>query len=361
MASQNAFEPLWASAPGETISDILRTRRIDFQSFAADLGESEDYVKCLLVGACPIDRSIAERLQFVIGGSVGFWLRREAQYREDVARLEMSKDQECAAAWLKELPLKDMRAFGWIRHFEDKVKQANECLRFFGSPNIAEQRAKANAVQSVVAFRTSQTFRSSPGAVAAWLRQGELLASKMSCAEWNREKFRAALTHLKKFTRIKEPAAFVPALQNACAECGVAVVILQAPQGCRTSGATRFISNNKAMLLLSFRYRSDDHFWFTFFHEAGHLVLHGDSALFIEGADVLSTAEEGEADEFSEQLLVPAEFQKEMLELPANYRTIMRFARKIGVSPGIVVGQLQHAGVFPREKMNFLKVRYVWA
>jgi Zn-dependent peptidase ImmA (M78 family) len=138
-------------------------------------------------------------------------------------------------------------------------------------------------------------------------------------------------------------------------------VILRAPQGCRASGATKFITKDKAMLLLSFRYRSDDHFWFTFFHEAGHLVLHDCSALFIEGANFITTAEEQEADKFSEDLLVPPEFQEEMRELPMEHRKIMRFSKKIGISHGIVVGQLQHADVFPPDKMNFLKTRFVWA
>jgi Zn-dependent peptidase ImmA (M78 family) len=180
----------------------------------------------------------------------------------------------------------------------------------------------------------------------------------MSCSKWERKKFRGALKEIRKLTRNKDPAAFVPTLQELCSECGVAVVVLRAPQGCRASGATKFISRDKAILLLSFRHRSDDHFWFTFFHEAGHLILHDRSALFIEGAHFLSTDEEREADRFSEQLLVPQDYQEEMRELPMNHRTVMRFARKIGISPGIVVGQLQHAGVFPRNKMNFLKNRF---
>jgi HTH-type transcriptional regulator / antitoxin HigA len=360
MASGEAFQPLWASAPGETISEILRRRRIDVESFAADLGETEDYAQCLLDGTCAIDRPVAEQLHNVIGGSVTFWLNREAQYRDDVARLQGTKEQNDAVTWLKELPLRDMRSFGWVTRFDDKIKQAHECLRFFGSSSIAEWRAGAGAVRSVVAFRTSETFKGSPSAVAAWLRQGELIASDMPCGKWDRESFHSALKEIRRKSRTKDPAVFVPALQQLCAERGVAVVILRAPQGCRASGATKFLSKDKAMLLLSFRYRSDDHFWFTFFHEAGHLVLHDRSALFIEGDHFLSTDEEAEADQFSEQLLVPPEVRQEMHELPTSYRTIMRFARKIGISPGIVVGQLQHAGVFPRDKMNFLKTRFVW-
>jgi len=174
MTSGNPFQPYWASPPGETIAEILRKKRIDLQSFASDMGGSEDDAQCLLQGACAIDRSVAERLRDLIGGSVTFWLNREAQYREDVARLHGTREQENSVAWLKELPVRDMVNFGWISRFSDKVKQANECMRFFGVPSIDSWRSTFSSVQSVVAFRATNTYQSSPGAVAAWLRQGEI-------------------------------------------------------------------------------------------------------------------------------------------------------------------------------------------
>ena len=360
MVSGDTFQPRWASAPGETITEILRRRRMDISSFAADLGETEDYALCLLEGSCAINRTVAERLNELIGGSVSFWLNREAQYREDIARLEGIRDEEDASAWLKELPLRDMRTFGWVNRFDDKIRQAQECLRFFDASNIKEWRTNTVSVHNVVAFRTSETFQPQQGAVAAWLRQGEIVAANLECAKFNVERFRTSLQEVRKLTRVKDPTEFLPKLERLCAACGVAVVILRAPQGCRASGATKFISADKAMLLLSVRYRSDDHFWFTFFHEAGHLVLHDCAALFIEGKNLLSTHEEREADAFSEELLVPSEHQDEMRGLPNDFKKVMRFARKIGISPGIIVGQLQHAGIFAPEKMNYLKTRYSW-
>ena len=114
------------------------------------------------------------------------------------------------------------------------------------------------------------------------------------------------------------------------------------------------------MILLSFRHLSDDHFWFTFFHEAGHLLLHGDRPLFIDGEDDVSSAEELEANQFAEETLVPPDRRDEMLALPIKARAIIRFARAIGVSPGIVVGQLQfHKKIRPNQ-LNVLRRRYAW-
>jgi len=360
MAGSSQFEPLWASPPGETIAEMLRRKRIDFAAFASDMGGSEDDARCLLEGNSAIDHDVAERLSDLIGGSVSFWLRREAQYRDDVARLHGMHEEENAGAWLRELPINDMVKFGWISRIQSKTGQAKEVLRFFGVSSISAWRDATGSVQSVVAFRTSTTFKSPPGSVAAWLRQGEISSCQRSCIQFDRVKLISAIPELRKLTRIKDPEKFLPQLEELCGKCGVALVIERAPQGCRASGATKFLANGTALILMSFRYRSDDHFWFTFFHEIGHLILHDKSALFIEGADFMKTDEERQADEFSEVTLVPAEFKQEMLSLPLDHRKIQRFAKRIGISPGIVLGQLQHVGVIGRDKLNALKARYVW-
>jgi Zn-dependent peptidase ImmA (M78 family) len=138
------------------------------------------------------------------------------------------------------------------------------------------------------------------------------------------------------------------------------VVILRAPTGCRASGATRFLSAEKALLLLSFRYLSDDHFWFTFFHEAAHLLLHDRQAVFLEGQDGSRAKEEDQANNFAAEMLVPKEFRDQMFNLPVNGFDVIRFAKLVGVSPGIVVGQLQFYGHFTHRQLNNLKRRFGW-
>jgi Zn-dependent peptidase ImmA (M78 family) len=113
--------------------------------------------------------------------------------------------------------------------------------------------------------------------------------------------------------------------------------------------------------MLSFRYLSDDHFWFTFFHEAGHLLLHGKKAVFLEGENIVSTKEEQEANDFSARFLVPRQYQAELLRLPVNSLEVIKFGRRIGISPGIVVGQLQHLGRLRQNELNALKRRFKWS
>ena len=180
------------------------------------------------------------------------------------------------------------------------------------------------------------------------------------CAPWNAAGFQASLPKIRSLTRRKNPRVFVPKLREYCAEHGVAVAVVRAPTGCRASGATRFLSTGRALLLLSFRYLTDDHFWFTFFHESGHLLLHGEQELFLEGADMQLAAKEQEANEFAARVLVPDELQSALRVLAPDWREVVRFAVQVGVSPGIIVGQMQHHGRIRRNQLNSLKRRYRW-
>lgn len=355
MTSSREFRPDWASAPGDTIADILEERELSVAQFAQRIGHSLEGVTELLQGRATITLALARQLEQVLGASIEFWMSRDFQFRQDTARLQAAEED-----WIAELPIGDMIKFGWLTPAPHPSDEVAACLRFFDVPSLREWREAYAALQEAVAFRTSPSLDSRPVAVAAWLRQGEIEAATIDCSPWNAKRFQKSLSEIRTLTRIKDPRRFIPELQKCCADSGVAVVVVRAPTGCRASGATRFLSQAKALLLLSFRYLTDDHFWFTFFHEAGHLLLHGENALFLEGADTLSTAEEQEANEFAARSLVPSEFQAALLNLRADSRDVIRFARRLGVSPGMVVGQLQHLGRLRYDQLNRLKRRFTW-
>jgi len=355
------FQPDWASAPGDTIADILEERNLLPTEFARRLGHTLPQARDLLEGRQPISNDLARKLEQVLGASEAFWINREAQYRQDLARVRDEKASKARGDWLRELPLKDMIGFGWIRPESTSLKAKEAaCLEFFNVPDVSAWHDTYKGAFEMAAFRMSASFKSNPGAVAAWLRQGEIEASSIVCGPWDAEKFKDTLGKIRPLTWKKSPSLFIPKLRELCAACGVAVVIVRAPTGCRASGATRFLSPTKALLLLSFRYLSDDHFWFTLFHEAGHLILHGKDTLFLEGVDMVTTKQEEEANSFAADTLVPPEDKPALLSLPRDGRAVLKFAHRVGISPGIVVGQLQHLGRLQPNQLNSLKRRFRW-
>lgn len=289
------FSPNWLSAPGRTIAEIASARGLSEIDLSERLGLTLEQTRRIIGGNSPITDEIASVLSETVGGTPRFWIDRETRFRSEIDRQTTQGSDEARRAWLDQLPIKEMIRLRWIARrntLEDKV---SECLRFFDSMSLGEWRKSYSEVLSAVAFRAAAAFDAMPGSVLAWLQFGKSQAAKIDCADWNKELFRKSLSEIRRLTRSPRPTTFVPRLREICARCGVAVVVAPTPKGCHASGATCFLSPKKAMILLSFRYRSDDQFWFTVFHEAGHLILHEQSALFVEDGSDVTANEEQEA------------------------------------------------------------------
>jgi HTH-type transcriptional regulator/antitoxin HigA len=353
------FIPRWASPPGDTIKDALEEKGFDRRSLADALGLSDEDLRFLLKGSIPLTIKLAERLSSAIGGSVEFWMTRDGQYQSDRARVE-------ADAWAQRLPIQDMSAFGWIESdVDDWVAQIDECLRFFEVRDLDAWEAGHEALLGITHFRSSRVLDTDEFAVAAWLRQCEVELSQIACGDWDRDAFAALLPELLPLTRVADPRRFLPELRERCVEVGVAVGVIRAPRKCSVSGAARRLENGKPSIALSGRYRADDHLWFTFFHEAAHLVLHDTDALYLDEIELQSdpapTQDEAEADQFAATLLVPTEYEERLTRAKRSPFELRRLAREIGVGIGIVIGHLQHRGVLGyRTKLNRLKKRYKW-
>src|SRR5699024_6913838 len=121
-------------------------------------------------------------------------------------------------------------------------------------------------------------------------------------APFDAAQFRQVLADARALTREK-PDVFQPQLVTACAQAGVAVVFVPELEKSRASGCTRWLGD-KAIIQLSLRYKTNDHLWFTFFHEAGHILKHGKKAVFLEGNGLCDEKEE-EANAFAANLLIP--------------------------------------------------------
>jgi hypothetical protein len=253
-----------------------------------------------------------------------------------------------------------MASSGWIERAPGRLEALRSCLAYFAVIGPDEWHSRYAQVAADVAFRTSPTFESNLGSLSAWLRQAEIEATMTCCATWSRDTLQASLPGLRKLTLLREPSKFLPKLKAICANAGVALVVLRAPQGCRASGATRFLRPNQAMVALSFRYLSEDHFWFTFFHEIGHLLLHSCTATFVDVDSSVTDEREREANDFAATMLIPAASQGEMERLHPRKMAVIRFAASVEIPPGIVVGQMQHRKLFGPDSLNYLKRRYTW-
>jgi len=356
--SVETFQPDWVSHPGETVADLLDERGWSQVELAARTGFTRKHINELVAGKAPLSPETALKLEATIGGTVRFWLAREAHYREGLLRKSSELALSSQTDWLRELPVIDMVRFGWIKRAPTLGSQVGECLRFFGVATVDAWREKY--MKPLAAFRSSQAVTKKVGAIAAWLRQGEREATAAACGAFDEARFRQLLSsEIRKLTRESNPAVFVPRLLAMCAQTGVATVFVRAPKGCPAYGATRWVSSDRAILQLSLRYKTNDHLWFTFFHEAGHIVLHG-RQLFIEGAGAIDNEHEDEADRFASDVLIPPEAAVRLPTIPRTNAAVSQFAASIGIPPGVVVGRMQREKLLPWTHLNGLKVSYEW-
>lgn len=355
------FAPDWIVAPGDTIADVLEERGWTQADLANRTGFTKKHIFQLLRGEAPITQETGAKLEKVLGSTARFWIGLDTQYRQQLANRAELDALAKRKDWLKELPLKDMIRFGWVKETGDVALQVRECLKYFAVSSVDAWREVY--ARPVAAYRAPARLTRNGPAVSAWLRQGERMAEDLRCAEFDRAAFQAALQTIRGLTRVRDPHVFVPKLAKLCASAGVAVVVALAPKGCTASGATKWLSPNRALILLSVRGKSDDKLWFTFFHEAGHLLKHGKTLTFLDilGEDGLQPKEEEEADAFARDFLIPSGEWKSFVE--AGHFSAVRvrgFADETGIAPGIVVGRLQYEKRIPYTQLNALKVSYTW-
>ena len=356
------FAPDWVSPPGETILDMAEERGWAQTELAQRLGFTEKHTSQLINGKVPLSLDAAQRLERVVGGTVEFWLTREANYQNHKARIDAAEKHASWIPWLDELPVKELMNAGAISKqrlvAKNKVNIVKACLRFFSVASPTQWRTYYGGME--VAFRRSQAEQSDVGAIAAWLRLGEQKAEQLYVPKYNKARFEKALKEIRTLTC--EPAeVFEPKIRSMLAEAGVKFVLVPAIPKSRVSGVARWLSPTQPLIQLSLYGKSNDKFWFTFFHEAAHILLHSSNAeekksVFLDDPNATHTddPQEHEANQWAGNWLIPEQYSNRLSALKTK-ASITVFAEELGIHPGIVVGRLQHDGYIPYAAMNDFK------
>jgi len=154
-------------------------------------------------------------------------------------------------------------------------------------------------------------------------------------------------------------------LQTVLNSCGVALVLLPHFKNTKVNGATFWLDNNKAVVLMSLRGGFSDVFWFSFFHEIGHILLHPKREVFLEDGynDEKLQKQEDEADNFAREILIKNEtFKIFVRNRDFTKEAILRFAKQQNIKPSIIVGRLMYEKIinFNHYELSTLRDRYKW-
>jgi HTH-type transcriptional regulator / antitoxin HigA len=347
------------SPPGDTIQETIDTLGMSQIELAERMGKDKKNINQIIKGKEAISLNTANLLERILGIPANFWYEREKEYRQELALIEAEEVFSEQIQWLKEFPINAMQEFGWIAISKDKIQNVKSLLTFFGVAQPQQWKRIYIDRSLSVSFRMSLIHANSPGAMSAWLRKGELQTHEMKINDYDADVFHTILDEVKLLV-INQPADFKDQLQKLCAKAGVALVFTPCLPKVTVSGAARWIKNISTPLIqLSGRYKTNDHFWFSFYHEAGHILKHRKKDVFLEDVKgvKIDKKKEEEANAFATERLFPGKaFKKLCSEAFISERLIYQYADLYKTHPAIIVGRLEHEGKVAHTHFHHLKV-----
>lgn len=358
VTATNQYRPDYAVPPGWILEERLGAHGVSHAEFARRCGRSPKLISEIIAGKAPLEPETALQFEKVLGVDASIWLGIEADYQLHRAREAESVESAKSSVWLKSFPVSELVKRGALSRPESDADAVSKLLSFFRVASVEAWHTKYGLAN--VAYRHSPAFKSDGAALATWLRLGEIEAERQACAEYDEARFKQALKEIRGLTRAPVGDALTRA-RAMCHEAGVALALVKPLPKTALSGAAWWLSPRKAVIQLSARHKTDDHLWFSLFHEAAHIVLHSKKSVFVDGADEEIDEIEAEANRWAFNVLIPRQqWERFVATAPRSERAVRTFAAEQGIAAGIVVGCLQHGKYLPWTHLNGLKVRLTW-
>lgn len=338
-----------ATPPGATIKEQLVDRGMSQKEFAQRMNVSEKHISKLINGEVQLTSDMALRLEMVLGLPARFWSNLEAIYREKLQLVqnenEMTEDIETA----RKLPYHEMAKYGWVAETKKAEEKVLSLRKHF---EIVKLSMLHEPFIPGIACRRQSTSEKADYALLAWAQRAKIEAREIITKAIDLQKLESLIPEIRSMTS-DEPSVFCPKLVGLLSECGIAIVFLPHIGGSFLHGAT-FYDKNKIVIGLTVRGKDSDKFWFSLFHEIGH-ILKG----HISNINGTTDEDERDADIFARQTLIPdSDFQSFAEQGDFSVKGIKAFAVKEGIHAGIIVGRLQKEGFIKYSWRNELKAKY---
>lgn len=337
MSDYIEFKDKIAFHPGYYIRELVEESGLTQEDFAKRMDTTPKNLSILIRGDQSLSVDIALKLSRMTGSSVKYWLNLQNEYDSLIAEFHSEKELQ------REREVFACLNYGYFRdHFglenlprkvDEQIRQVREFLNV-ATLSVLKKRDMA------VSFRSAAQNMEEASVIKAnamvQIAANETL--KTDAPKFDKEKFKKAVNYAVMLT--KKHSEFYPLIREAFLSAGVVFVILPNLSGSKINGATKKIGNH-VMLMVNDRRLYADSFWFTLFHEIGH-IMNGSYGISFDS----ETGEQEEiADRYAENMLIPQEAYQEFLEKKQfDIDAIKSFAAQIGRDPGIVLGRLQNDG-----------------
>lgn len=358
----NMYNSDLAIHPGEFLEETLDEIGMTQSELSNRLGRPVQAINEIIKGKKSITSTTALELEDVLGVPSHIWLGLESEYQLVLARQEELKQMQEECSLVKNFPYLDLVKLGFVHATKKTIERVDELKRFFGVAKLV-QISHVKAYQP--AFRVSSHGEISNEAIATWIQSARMKAKEIETQPFDRKILKENLLKLKSLMNLDNINESLKKIQETLNTCGVALVLLPHFKKTKVSGATFWIDNDKAVISMSLRGSFSDVFWFSFFHEVGHIMLHPKREVFLENghSNTKLQKQEDEADRFASDFLVNnKDFEKFISLGNLSENTVVDFAKEQGVKPSVIVGRLMHKKIvdFNDYKLSHLRDRYKW-
>lgn len=314
MATINQYFPQTVSHPGNTLEEKLQEMGMSIKEFALRTDKPEKTIIAIIKGVSAITQEMAIKFENVTQIPANFWIKHQQRYDEIKTREKLKCVVIEAGQWTNEFPYAEMAANKWVKPTRIAEEKTINLLSYFG---VASHQAWGKLYiesELKVAAYTSLKQSHEPHAISAWLRQGELQAKQMvNAPNFDVKILKAKIPFMRKLM-VDQPKNYFEQLQQLCFEAGVLLLFTPKLPKVTLSGSTRWL-NNTPLIQMNEQYNKYNSFWLTFFHELGHIILHGKKYISLENIDFAAAdnEKEEEAQQFALAHIFPNEKENELI------------------------------------------------
>jgi len=343
------YKPFKNLGPGHSIRREMEANGWNQKDLADILGFSEKHVSRLLNNKEPITLNTAKLLSSALGGTPQFWVNLDTNYR---LRLEATAEETATAARAliyRYMPVRDMRAKGWLPKENDKLMPAVK--KFWG---IKELKFDFIEAEAAACFRKSDLFLQFNQFYAlTWLKKARDEAEKITVNKYSLKKLEELAKSIPELSTLSNGMElFIDELK----ECGVKFLQIPHLEKTYIDGAS-FMDSENPVVVYTARHNRIDNFWFTVTHEIAHVLKHLQSSLtaIIDNMDDIdtSTEREQEADAFTSDILKNTEILEYFQGIRRKTKEkIIECSNCLKIAPAIIIGCLQHHKEMPYSSMR---------